>query len=916
VFSECRDGGRNDRGFSLIEMLVASAIFAIAAAVAFILYTSAQKSYKAGENFTNQQQATRVAFDRMISDLRLAGFNTNPDGDTTRVDEQIEGAWDTAVTLRGDFDFEDPTASQTPESSLAGSVYNTVSTGNDEIVTYVLAKPGLASTGTMDLWVDADKPRVKSVKQVTIPKIALIQDNPPYTLYRVTLADIAGTFPTSPQASTNFVYEPIADNIKSMTFFYYDDGGTLLNPNTPADPTDDIGGSNANSATRAQIRRIQVSLVGMTQDSDLDYTDVTDASAATQHYRKFDLQSDVNPENLGKSGVKDVDVTPPPTPTNIVLVPGHCNGMLVKWDQPASSDGVSSYVVKYWPNGTPSAFATRSFTYPHYDYGTIDYLGHAFVPTLTAGASYCFQVQAKDSAGNQSGWGPATAPCAAVVTTAGDLTTPGTPTGLQATGNGTLAPQDSQITISWTQVKANANILTGDPNTIGGNTILRDQAGYQLYRDVTSGFSTQTLIADPTHPVTSPLTTGVTQFVDASVTNCFTYYYRLQTVDTCPNTSAYSAIASGQATTTIPPAKPTNLVATRSGANTVVLSWTAVTTNANGQPETVNLYKIYGVLADATTVATSIPLGSFTLRGTSTTTSYTDALSSSEKNALNSTYAMFYRVTAADLCPNESAMSDPAETDCRSTMSYLTTPASGSSGGGNQPIGMNWSGGTDTITRVRAHVPSLTGGSDVYDQTVYPVSGATSATLPTWNTTTAGPGAFTIYWEAENSRGCVKSWTTTFTVVANLACKITATNPNLNPVTGNPSNQYTKLAWDIQNNSGSDLFIDEIDVSWTNTVVCPTCPHKLLTIEYPTGTVATNFGTGATTKAQAFYLTALKMCGSSSGGCSPGPALNTQLTFSTGVGNGTTSETITVDYYFHDSTFTNGKCSLTVISGP
>jgi Tfp pilus assembly protein PilW len=79
-------------------MRLASAIFAIAAAVALTFYTAAHESYKAGQNFADQQQETRVGFDRMISDIRLAGFNTNPDGDTSRVDEQVEGAWDTAVT--------------------------------------------------------------------------------------------------------------------------------------------------------------------------------------------------------------------------------------------------------------------------------------------------------------------------------------------------------------------------------------------------------------------------------------------------------------------------------------------------------------------------------------------------------------------------------------------------------------------------------------------------------------------------------------------------------------------------------------------------------------------------------------------------------------------------------------------------
>src|SRR5215813_6740959 len=113
-------------------MLVASAIFAIVAAVTFLFFSGAQRSFKSGSNFVEQQQATRVAFDRMLGDLRLAGFNTNPDGDA----------------IRGDFDFEDPALRSNPEALLPGTVYNVVPTGNDEIVTYVLAKPGPAGPDT------------------------------------------------------------------------------------------------------------------------------------------------------------------------------------------------------------------------------------------------------------------------------------------------------------------------------------------------------------------------------------------------------------------------------------------------------------------------------------------------------------------------------------------------------------------------------------------------------------------------------------------------------------------------------------------------------------------------------------------------------------------------------------------------
>ena len=140
MFRKARSQYLQERGFTLVEMIIASAIFAIAAAVAFILYGAAQRSYKAGQNFTDQQQNTRAAFDRVLSDLRNAGYNYNPDGSKSRGDEQIEAAYDTAIVLRADLDFEDPALSLAPEGSIKG-VYNVVSTGNDEVVAYVLASP-------------------------------------------------------------------------------------------------------------------------------------------------------------------------------------------------------------------------------------------------------------------------------------------------------------------------------------------------------------------------------------------------------------------------------------------------------------------------------------------------------------------------------------------------------------------------------------------------------------------------------------------------------------------------------------------------------------------------------------------------------------------------------------------------------
>ena len=89
---------------SLAEIVVAAALALIGFLVALILYQAARDLFKRGEQASDQQQAVRLGFDQMVRDLRLAGFNYNPDGVKTRVDEQIEGAWANAVIVRADYD--------------------------------------------------------------------------------------------------------------------------------------------------------------------------------------------------------------------------------------------------------------------------------------------------------------------------------------------------------------------------------------------------------------------------------------------------------------------------------------------------------------------------------------------------------------------------------------------------------------------------------------------------------------------------------------------------------------------------------------------------------------------------------------------------------------------------------------------
>jgi prepilin-type N-terminal cleavage/methylation domain-containing protein len=286
------------RGITLPELLVALAIMLIAVAGALTLYDATWKSFRQGENAAEQQQGLRIAFEKIGLDLQMAGFNFNPDGHSSRPDEQLEAAYDTAIVVRGDFDGE-------LEASLAGDAFEVVSTGNDEVVAYVLAKSDRSSTGSLSFEADLEEvPRDGEVELVTVPNVALVHDDPPYTLYRVRFGAWGGS---------DFVErEILADNIGSMTFRYYDAAGSQINSTFNLTTTaDDIGGAESAASDRSRIARIEVDLLGLARHPRRDWVDVGDPDPKTKRYRKFRLASNIRPRNLGLVVVPDDGSLPP-----------------------------------------------------------------------------------------------------------------------------------------------------------------------------------------------------------------------------------------------------------------------------------------------------------------------------------------------------------------------------------------------------------------------------------------------------------------------------------------------------------------------------------------------------------------------------------------------------------------------------
>src|SRR5258708_18408528 len=73
------------RGFTLAEVLVASAIFTVIIVAALLLYDRSNQVFKASTESADLQQNSRIAFDKLVADVRMAGFDYDRDGIPTGV---------------------------------------------------------------------------------------------------------------------------------------------------------------------------------------------------------------------------------------------------------------------------------------------------------------------------------------------------------------------------------------------------------------------------------------------------------------------------------------------------------------------------------------------------------------------------------------------------------------------------------------------------------------------------------------------------------------------------------------------------------------------------------------------------------------------------------------------------------------
>lgn len=75
-----RRSARSQSGYSLAEVLVATAIFTIIVVAALMIYDQSNRVFTRGVETADLQQNVRVAFDKLVADLRMTGYDHDRDG--------------------------------------------------------------------------------------------------------------------------------------------------------------------------------------------------------------------------------------------------------------------------------------------------------------------------------------------------------------------------------------------------------------------------------------------------------------------------------------------------------------------------------------------------------------------------------------------------------------------------------------------------------------------------------------------------------------------------------------------------------------------------------------------------------------------------------------------------------------------
>ena len=330
------------------------------------------------------------------------------------------------------------------------------------------------------------------------------------------------------------------------------------------------------------------------------YLDTSLTNGVTYYYRITALDEVPNEGNPSDeaSGTPGNDTTPPEKVVGltITVVPTG-NALDLNWAASIAPDLANYNVYRSTTSGFtpgPANLIATPTTNSYLDLG------------LTNGITYYYRVSAVDNSSNEGD------PSDEASGTPQDTVPPEQVTGLTVTNPGT----GNMLQLSWTASSA------------------PDIMAYKVYRSTTPGFT-----PGPAYLIATPITNS---YIDSSLMDGITYYYRVSAVDEVPNEGPSSTEKAGIPTDIVPPEKVTGVVVTPWYQNftySLELTWT---------PSTASDLVHYNVYRS--NISGFIP-GPANLIATPFTNFYFDL-------DVMQGVTYYYRISAVDEVPNEGPASD------------------------------------------------------------------------------------------------------------------------------------------------------------------------------------------------------------------------------------------------------------------
>ena len=279
--------GQYSKGVTLIELLIALVISAILVAGIYRAFIHQQKIYATQEQVADMQQNVRVAINKMMREIRMAGFGglgnilSSPGpGDVNGFTNVITANAD-SITILGGF----RQISSLKNDAAGGQ--NTITLANstsdfDGAIHHYICIGGLQGNIVQS--------RAGAVLTLANPlKVNYPAGTPVFKIHAITygMRDDNGTpvlFRDLYSNTTSTKRETVAENIESLQFEYFDDATPNPKQYWPPIASADLG----------KIRMIRVNVTAKTNRADPDFK-------GGDGYRRRTISSNVQVRNMGVS---------------------------------------------------------------------------------------------------------------------------------------------------------------------------------------------------------------------------------------------------------------------------------------------------------------------------------------------------------------------------------------------------------------------------------------------------------------------------------------------------------------------------------------------------------------------------------------------------------------------------------------